>query len=309
MRAAFIRTLVELAKNDPRILLLTGDMGYMVIEPFVEQFPTRFINVGVAEQNMIGTANGLAEAGFIPFVYSITPFAVLRPFEMIRNGPVYHQFPVRIVGIGQGVEYGINGHSHYALEDVGVLRTQPSLNIIAPADDAQAASALQKTWDMPGPVYYRLSKETVNIPALDGTFELGRAQTIRDGKDALIISSGAITGSAIRAAQLLEAQGVQCAIVVVASIAPPPIADLVGALARFSNVFTVEAHYTSGGVGSLIAEIIAENGIATRLTRFGFETIQSQAVGSTAYLEAANGLSPEQIAERIKQAISPHRRR
>ena len=304
MRAAFIQTLVELAKNDPRILLLTGDMGYLVVEPFAEQFPTRFINVGVAEQNMLGIATGLAETGFIPFVYSIAPFAVLRPFELIRNGPVYHQLPVRIVGIGQGVEYGLNGHSHFNLEDVGVLRTQPGLSIIAPADDAQAASALQKTWNVSGPVYYRLSKETGNIPALGGAFALGRAQPIRDGKDALIVSSGAITGNALRAAQLLAAQQIQCAIVVVASIAPPPHADLAGALARFSNVFTIEAHYTTGGIGSLVAEIIAENGIRARLTRFGFNSIQHGPLGSADYLEASNGLAPEQIAVRIAQTIS-----
>lgn len=310
MRQAFIKTLIGLAERDPRIMLLTADMGYLIVETFAERFPTRFVNVGVAEQNMIGVATGLAEAGFIPFVYSIAPFAVLRPFEFIRNGPVYHDLPVRIIGVGQGVEYGLNGHTHFGLEDVGVLRTQPGLTIIAPADDAQAVNALQKTWDAPKPVYYRLSKESSNLPALNGRFELAQAQQIRPGADALIISSGAITGTALRAADLLETQGIRVGVLVIASIAPPPTADLVSALDAYSQVFTLEAHYVTGGVGSLVAEVIAEHGLNVRLTRLGFESIIHPPLGSAAYLEAANNLSPEQIALRISQTVNlPQRHR
>lgn len=303
MRQAFIETLIQLAERDPRILLLTADMGYLVVEAFAERFPTRFINVGVAEQNMIGVSTGLAEAGFIPFVYSIAPFAVLRPFEFIRNGPVYHALPVRIVGVGQGVEYGLNGHTHFSLEDIGVLRTQPGLTIIAPADDSQTVSALEQTWDAPGPVYYRLSKESTSIPALDGRFALGQAHYIRNGADTLIVSSGASTGTAIRAAELLEAQQIHAGVLVVASIAPPPTADLVRALGAYSQVFTVEAHYITGGVGSLVAEVIADHGLNVRLTRLGFESVIRPPLGSAAYLETANGLSPEQIASRILENL------
>ncbi|HEY9713765.1 MAG TPA: transketolase, partial [Chroococcales cyanobacterium] len=117
MRGAFARTLTELAAQDSRIYLLTGDLGYMALEPFKEKFPDRFINVGVAEQNMVGIATGLAEAGLIPVCYSIVTFASLRPYEFIRNGPILHQLPVRIAGVGGGVEYGHNGATHYGLED------------------------------------------------------------------------------------------------------------------------------------------------------------------------------------------------
>src|SRR5256712_11111775 len=127
MRRAFVNTLVELAERDPRILLLTGDLGYVALEPFAERFPDRFFNVGVAEQNMVGLATGLAEAGFTPFVYSIATFASMRPYEFIRNGPVLHELPVRIVGMGGGLDYGPNGMTHYALEDVALMRAQPEL--------------------------------------------------------------------------------------------------------------------------------------------------------------------------------------
>jgi len=124
MRAAFVRTLIEEAERDDRIMLLTGDLGFMALEPFRERFPDRFFNMGVAEQNMIGVATGLADAGYTPFCYSIVPFAVLRPFEFIRNGPVLHGLPVRIIGIGGGFEYGTAGPTHFGLEDIAELKRE-----------------------------------------------------------------------------------------------------------------------------------------------------------------------------------------
>ena len=125
MRKAFIKKLIELAQRDQRIYLLTGDLGFFVVEPFAERFPERFINAGVAEQNMMGMATGMAESGLIPFVYSIATFATLRPYEFIRNGPVLNNLPVKIVGIGGGVEYSHHGPTHFGLDDVGALRVQP----------------------------------------------------------------------------------------------------------------------------------------------------------------------------------------
>src|SRR5580765_3495660 len=142
MRREFASTLTAAAERDERIVLLTGDLGFMVLEPFTERFPDRFFNVGVAEQNMVGVATGLAEAGYVPYVYSIATFASLRPYEFIRNGPVHQQLPVRVVGVGGGFDYGTNGPSHHALEDLAVMRAQPGLTVLAPADFAQARAAL-----------------------------------------------------------------------------------------------------------------------------------------------------------------------
>ena len=176
MRAAFTRTLCEIAELDPRVLLLTGDLGYSVLEPFRDRFPDRFLNAGVAEQNMVGVATGLADAGYVPFVYSIATFASMRPYEFLRDGPILHGLPVRIVGVGGGFEYGHAGPTHYALEDVAIMRTQPGLTCIAPADHQQARSALLATRDVPGPIYYRLGKDDrTTVPGLDGRFALGRA--------------------------------------------------------------------------------------------------------------------------------------
>ena len=306
MRKAFIQSLLKLAHTDERVMLLTADLGYLVIEEFIETFPHRFVNVGVAEQNMVGIATGLAEAGFIPYIYSITPFAALRPFEFIRNGPIYHNLPVRIVGVGQGVEYGINGLSHYALEDIGVLRTQPNLTIIAPADNAQTRNAVERTYDLPGPIYFRVSKDSVDIPELEGEFEIGQIQQVGHGTDLLMISTGAITQEAIQAARILAENGLNATILVIASISPSPEKQLIDMLSKFRCVFTLEAHYTTGGIGSLIAELAAENNLALKLTRFGFTSILNDTVGSAASIYALHGLSSEKVAGRIQEILENH---
>ena len=273
MRKAFIAGLCELAAADERIVLMTGDLGYMALEPFRERFPQRFFNMGVAEQNMIGVATGLAEAGFLPYAYSIGTFASLRPFEFIRNGPVLHQLPVRIVGMGMGFEYGHSGPTHYALEDIGVMRALPGLSVVIPADSAQAATAVKRTCDLKGPVYYSLGKDDkISIPGLNGQFELGRAQVVREGGDIVIVAMGSIAQEAAAAARDLAKLGVDAAVVVVSNFHPDPEEHLAGILSRFRDVITVEAHTLSGGLAAFVASVIATRGIGCRLRALGVRT-------------------------------------
>ena len=304
MRNTFIRTLIQLAEFNDRILLLTSDLGYMALEPFTEKFPERFFNVGVAEQNMIGLATGLAEAGFIPFVYSIAPFSVLRPYEFIRNGPIDHQLQVRIVGMGGGLEYCYDGISHYGHDDIGVLRVQPGITLITPADYEQARNAFMKTCYLPGPIYYRLSKDEKKIiPGLDGYFELGHAKNIGNGKDLLIIAMGTVTNEAYDAIKDLANQGINATLMVIACIKPPPIDDLKEALSQFRLAVTVEAHYITGGLGSMVSEIIAESGIHCRLIRCGIENQMDGFVGSQQYLYNKYGISSKMITSRVTEAF------
>ncbi|RVC72585.1 hypothetical protein EN745_34195 [Mesorhizobium sp. M4A.F.Ca.ET.022.05.2.1] len=170
MRREFIAKLCELAARDPRIMLLTADLGFSVVEPFAQAYPDRFVNVGVAEQNMIGIATGLAEAGFLPFCYSIATFATLRPYEFIRNGPVAHELPVRIVGVGGGFDYGTGGSTHHSLEDIAVMRALPGMMVLAPVDGPQAAAALDCVWSAPSPVYFRLGKDSPQGAISGGRF-------------------------------------------------------------------------------------------------------------------------------------------
>jgi transketolase len=304
MRVTFINTLIEIAKLDPRIVLLTGDLGFMAIEPFIEQFPDRFFNAGVAEQDMIGLATGLAESGFIPFVYSIVPFAVLRPYEFIRNGPVMHQFPVRIVGIGGGMEYSTNGATHYGLEDIGLMRMQPGMTVIVPADYEQARNALLGSWNLPGPVYFRLSKDNQTVvPGLSGKFELGRTQSIRTGTDLIMISIGNIANEAVKAADKLGTLGISCAVLSVDSLNPSPVADLEEVLSHYKVAISIEAHYVVGGLGSFVSEVIAETGVACRLIRCGVKSTPTGITGSQEFMLRSCGLTGDQLASTAVEAL------
>jgi len=304
MRQAFIKTIVDLAAADDRLILLTGDLGFMALEPFAERFPDRFFNVGVAEQNMVGVATGLAEAGFIPFVYSIVTFATLRPYEFIRNGPILHQLPVRIVGMGGGYDYGSAGPTHHGLEDVGVMRIQPGMTVIAPADPEQTVNALQQTYALPGPIYYRLSKnDKLRVPGLNGRFALNRVEVVREGSDMLIVAMGAVASEAVAAADALVAQGINCSVAVVATLNPVPVDDLLTLLKTYSSVLTVEAHYIVGGIGSLVSEIVAEHGLRCRVVRCGVRETPSGITGSTNYLYDEHGISAAGLVEKVMQSL------
>ncbi len=304
MRGAFIQTLVGLAEHDARILLLTGDLGYLALERFAEKFPRRFFNVGVAEQNMVGLATGLAEAGFIPFVYSIVPFAVLRPYEFIRNGPIAHRLPVRIVGVGGGFEYGANGFTHYGLEDIAVMRAQPGISIIAPADHSQTRTALQKTWNLPGPVYYRVGKDDrAVVPGLEGAFELGKLQVLRAGERVLLLAMGSVAIEAATATQELERHGIRNSFAVLASVSPAPVEDLVRQLTTHKLVLTVEAHYQNGGLGSLVAEVLAEHGLDTWLVRCCVKHLPCGASGSQAWLHQKHGLAAPELVQTVLDSL------
>jgi transketolase len=291
MRQAFVTALAELADSDPRVLLLTGDLGFMAVEPFADRHPDRFINVGVAEQNMVGMATGLAEAGYVPFVYSIATFAALRSYEFIRNGPVLHDLPVRVVGVGPGLDYGPNGITHWALEDVAVLRPLPGLAVIAPADDPQTASAVAATSTLAGPAYLRLARMGPAIAGLDGRFALGRAHVLGDGADIALVALGNMAATAVETQRLLAESGVAARVVVVSCVRPAPTHDLVAALSGVPLAISVESHYVDGGLGSLTAEVVAENFLATRLVRAGVRRSPAGETGGSEFLHDLHGLS------------------
>ena len=304
MRGAFISALVDVAHDDERVVLLTGDLGFTVLEPFAERFPDRYFNAGVAEQNMVGVATGLAEAGYTPYVYSIATFASMRAYEFIRNGPVLHQLPVRIVGVGGGMDYGHNGMTHFALEDIAIMRVQPSLTVVAPADPEQARAALPLVQDLPGPVYLRLGKASTPVPGLNGRFELGRAELIGNGEDVALVALGPMAAPALEAAELLGRRGVGATVAIVSSFNPSPVEDLAALFGSMPLALAIEAHYRNGGLGSLVAEIIAEHGLACRLVRAGVGSMPAGVTGSSEYMFDRFGLSGERLADAAMQALA-----
>lgn len=305
MRKAFLTTLQEIAEKDPRVMLLTADLGYAFLEPFAAKMPQQFLNVGVAEQNLLGLANGLAKEGFLPFVYSIATFAVLRSYEFLRNGPGAHNFPVRVVGIGSGVDYSHDGLTHHSLEDIGVLRVLPTFEIVAPCDANQARTALLKTWDRPHPIYYRISKnEQVVVPNLNGDFTFGQLNLIRSGKDCVLFATGIVAAEVMAAAQLLHLQGIECAVACVSTLQPCPSRELLYLLSGYRYAFSYETHYQVGGLGSMIAEVIAESNLGCQLIRHGLEYRPSATLGTQEFLHQRNHLDRDSIVERVRSFVN-----
>lgn len=304
MRVAFIETLLELAAKDKRVCLLTGDLGFSVLERFAKAHPDRFFNVGVAEANMMGLATGLALEGWIPYCYSIATFASMRGYEQVRNGPVLHRLPVRIIGIGGGFAYGHAGPTHFALEDLGIARIQPDLAVIAPVDPAQTRSALLATHEHPGPIYFRIGKGgDVPVPGFDGRFSLSGVETVGSGKELLILTTGSLGPEIAGIAQELS----QATAGLVATLNPAPTEALGRLLGAFPRVLVVEEHYVQGGLGSLVAESVAAGGRAVAFRSMGVREVPSGLTGSRDYMRRKAGLDRASILAEAKKLLASPR--
>jgi transketolase len=275
-----------------------------VVEPFAERFPKRFFNAGVAEAHMIGLATGLALEGFIPFVYSIATFASMCGYEQFRNGPLLHRLPVRLVGIGGGFAYGHAGATHHGLEDLAIWRTQPGVTVAVPADSVQTCRVVRWSMTWPGPVYLRVGKaDTPDVPGLKGRFTLNRPETIRQGTDVVLVTCGTIVHDVLRAADRLERAGVSAAVAVLAHLGFEAGSDLVALLRRFPFVVTVEDGYVTGGLGSLVADTVAEHALPCRLRKCGVSRLPSGHTGSETYLRAQHRLDAAGLAEAVLELL------
>jgi transketolase len=281
MRTAFIKTLCEVAAEDERIWLLCGDLGYSVLEEFADRFPARFVNVGIAEQNMIGMAAGLAMCGKVVFIYSIANFPTLRCLEQIRNDLCYHNLNVNIVSVGAGFTYGAHGYTHHGLEDLAIMRALPNIQVIAPGDPVETRLITRSTIDSPSPSYMRLGKAGEPTIHQDlNCIETGKMILVRSGTDALIISTGGMLFNAVEAAKLAHIDGKSVAVWSCPFVKPLDREAILEATAQFSLILTVEEGTKSGGLGGVVAEVIATNSssISTHLVTIGTnEEIISQA--------------------------------
>jgi transketolase len=302
MRNAFAQTLLELAAQDRRVFLLTADLGWSVLDTFADRFPERFLNVGVAEQNLASIATGLAKAGYIPFAYSIATFASMRCYEQFRDGAVCHGLPVRLVGMGGGFAYGHAGRSHYSMEDLALARVQPGLMTLAPADSAQTRTVVQALLDLPGPAYLRLDKaEEADIPGLEGRFAPDRPELVRAGRDLIFLSAGSITHEVVKAADLLRREGIAAAVAVAAHIGFRCSPALVDLLRSYAHVIAVDDAFSVGGLGSLAAETIAEHLPACRLLRAGVEVPLDNVTGSREFMRRRHGLDADSLARSARR--------
>ncbi len=221
MRDSMMQALYELADEDKNVMLLTGDLGFGLFEDFAKQFPNQFINIGIAEQNMIGVASGLALEGKIVFVYSIGNFPTLRCLEQIRNDACYHNLNVNIICMGAGFSYGALGMSHHATEDLSIMRALPGVKVISPATAWEASEATRALYKDEGVGYLRIDKSKVENPTiLNQDFHLGKANLLRNGTDITLISVGGVAEEAIKASNLLSKDGIDCRVLSLCTVKP-----------------------------------------------------------------------------------------
>lgn len=302
MRDAFILALTELATVDERIVLVTGDLGFGVLQDFAQRFPNRYINAGVAEQNMTAIACGMALEGFQVYTYSIGNFPTLRCLEQIRNDVCYHDADVKIVSVGGGFSYGQLGMSHFATEDLAIMRALPNMIVVAPSDPWEAAELTRQISARRGPTYLRLDKSAAGLPETPVT--LGLSRKVCDGADVCLIAVGGIVEEAVKAADLLAAQGVSAAVHTVATVKPldPALVAVAGAA---KAVVVVEEHTIIGGLGGAIAEACMSAGSAPpRFLRIGLDDIYPTVVGDQRYLRQTYGLDAEAIARRTTALLA-----
>jgi len=302
VRDQFARTLHEVAQTTPDVFIVVADISPAAsMAPFRAQFPDHFINVGVAEQSMIGLCAGLALRGCRPFAYTIATFSIYRPFEQVRDDICYHGLPVTIVGIGGGIAYSTLGGTHHAQEDIAVMSALPDMTVLAPCDPAETAEATRAAVARNGPVYLRLGKSgEPDLTSAADPFVFGKVRRLRSGTDACILSYGPVTKMAFDAAEVVEkSTGASVAVVGVPTLKPLDREGLAGVLRQFPTVVVVEEHSARGGLGGQVKEVAWESGARCRLTTISLRDAFIHAFGTHAYLLGQHGVSVEAIVKGI----------
>ena len=301
MRNAFADEVTQLAKIDPRVMLLSGDIGNKLFDPFKKVDSNRFLNCGIAEGNMMSVAAGLALNGLRPVVYTITPFTTTRCFEHIRVDVCYHEAPVIIIGTGSGLSYSELGPTHHSLEDLAIMKSLPGMQVIAPCDATEMRLALRAALKSSKPTYIRIGKK--GEPAIHETdipYNIGKAITIRKGSEIFILASGTIMSNVLDAAELLENKGLSSHVASFHTIKPLDIEYLKKNLNGFKAIVTIEEHGKSGGLGGAVAEYLSTLSSHPIHLRLGTEDEFMHEMGDQKYAQKKYGLDPIGITTQIK---------
>ncbi|QGQ98460.1 1-deoxy-D-xylulose-5-phosphate synthase [Paenibacillus psychroresistens] len=285
MRTTFINTLTEEAKSNDRIFIITPDLGFSVLERFRDLFPNRFLNVGIAEQNAVGVAAGLALSGKIVYVYSIVPFVTMRCFEQVRVDVAYMNTNVRLIGVGAGLSYGPAGATHHSIEDIAVMRNLPNMTVCCPGDPLEVREIVKQSVDYQGPMYIRLGKNgEPTIHKETQQLTIGKAIQVSEGKDLIIITTSNMLEEGNQIADSLKEQGKTVTLVSMHTIKPFDSETVLRLINKGIPMVTLEEHNIIGGLGSAVAEVIAESGQAVRFKRIGIKDVFCHDVGSQQYL-------------------------
>ena len=300
MRDNFINALINLAENDKEIVLLTGDLGFGVFEKFESSFPGQYFNVGVAEQNMIGLATGLALEGKKVVTYSIGNFGILRCLEQIRNDACYHDANITISANGGGFSYGSLGMSHHTTEDLAILRALPNMSVVAPCTADEAGEAITTMIMNGGTGYLRLDKSSAKDCLSKEPFVIGKSRRYKEGKDITLIATGSILGEANTASVELRKLGIEARVVGMHSIKPIDVDEITDAVSNTGGIVTVEEHNKDGGLGSAIAEVCMDLGmIPSKFLRIGLENKYSSIVGTQQYLRSRYDMDSKAIVKKV----------
>lgn len=303
MRKTCLEMVYELAKKDKRIFFIGSDLGVGTLDKFKKEMPDRFFMEGVSEANLIGMAAGLAMEGKIPYVNTIATFLTRRCFDQIVVDLCLHNVKVRLISSGGGMVYAPLGPTHEAIEDIAILRAIPNMTIIVPADAGEMRRLMPLTVDHPGPIYIRLAKGGDPIVTTDTTpFEIGKAFIMREGKDALIVSTGITLKHSLEAAQMLGKDGLQAAVIHVPTVKPLDQETILRLASASPIIVTIEEHTLMGGLGSAVAEIIAEANFKTpkKFKRIGIPDVFPDQYGSQAGLMERYSITSQSLISTIQ---------
>ncbi len=304
MRDTAIGALENLCATESNIFLLTGDLGFKIFDTFKNCYPDRFINVGVAEANMIGVAAGLALSGKNVYCYSIVPFLTMRCLEQIRVDLCYQNVNVKLLGMGGGLHYGVEGMTHHAIEDISILRSLPNMTIAAPGDKLETANIMRESVNHEGPIYIRLGKSSTQVHEVLSGLKLGKGILISEGRDICIIATGTMLYTAKITSDMLKRKGFSVSLISMHTIKPLDVELILDRSSYSKAIFTIEEHGVLGGLGSAVAEVLMESGYKGIFKRIGLPDTYGAYIGHCEYLCGQFGLTPEAITNYILKYIT-----
>lgn len=306
MRKAFVDTLLELAEHDPNLYLLVGDLGFAVFEGFIEKFPQRFINCGVAEQNMMGVAAGLALSGKKVYVYSIVPFLTMRCFEQIRNDIAHPGLDVKIIGYGAGFSYGALGATHHAIEDIAIFRALPNMTVLCPADPVEAKALTIKSYQTKNPTYFRMGKGgDAMLHKPDDNLVISEPFIFQEGEDGAIITTGSHLKIGLAVVKRLKEIGFNFKLISMHTLKPVNKKALVDEIKDMKLVVTLEEHNVIGGLGSLVAEVAADYSLNNlTIKRMGIEDEYVNTIGDQDYLREYCKIDENNVYQKIVKELN-----
>ena len=301
-RATYGQAMLSIAEKYPKVIAATADLGASSgLDRFSKSYPDRFINLGIAEQNMVGVAAGIAREGFTVFASSFAPFITMRAAEQVRMNLGYMHNNVKLVGIGSGLSMGFLGNSHYGLEDIAIMRTVPGITIVCPSDGVEIIRTIEAACSFDGPMYIRLTGQPNNsvLYGLDSKFYLAKADILHEGKDIAVLSHGAILGNVVMAAKRLERDGISCAVINFHTIKPTDLRTLKHVKDYFSQIIVIEEHSEIGGLGSVVSEYLSQFHTHPSLHRISLPDAFGP-TGSYDFLISYYGLDADSLVAKIK---------